>query len=404
MHLGLVTCEFFDAAVGRMGGFGFASRSVIRCFQRVPEAGVKVTTLAGEERLPGERRVDRVHGVPLVPYDHDGRKVLIQHCRAIRRVKADMLLTIDYRPSYDRIFLSLPRTPIAIWVRDPWTPEDQRRIATVRVPGDDAPARGTGHPNTTQLSRIARLAKLTRRRLAFVSPAPHLVARVEGTYGVPLAELPLLPNIIAQPTEPPRKSARPSVVFLGRLDPIKRPWVMAEIGRRMPDVDVYLLGQPHYAPGPGVWTPTDLPLNVKLMGHVDGPRKAELLDAAWLLVNTSIHEGLAISFLEALAHRTPVVAGLDPDGVVSRYGIYVGDYLGDGMASVDAYVTAIRALIDDPGRRARLGEAGQAWVAATHNHTNFLRQFGALCERLRVRLPVTATLAEPSESRILIPT
>jgi glycosyltransferase involved in cell wall biosynthesis len=404
MHLGLVTCEFFDAAVGRMGGFGFASRSVIRCVDRTPELGVRVTTLAGEPRFGGEPRVEQVHGHPVIPYDHDGRRVLIQHCRAIRAARPDMLLTIDYRPRYDRIFLSLPRTPVAIWVRDPWTPQDARRIATVRVPGDSSMARGVGHPETTQLRRIMRIARLTGRRIAFVSPAPHLVARVEATYGVALRELPLLPNIIGKPSDPSPKSARPSLVFLGRLDPIKRPWLMAEIGRRMPDVDIYLLGQAHYAPGPGTWTPTDLPPNVKLMGHVDGARKAELLSAAWLLVNTSIHEGLAISFLEALAHGTPLVAGLDPDGVVSRYGTYVGDHLGDGLAGVDAYVGAIRALLDDPGRRAQLADAGQAWVTATHSRDNFLRHFRELCRRLHVRLPTPAAVPARSDQRVLIPT
>ena len=67
------------------------------------------------------------------------------------------------------------------------------------------------------------------------------------------------------------------------------------------------------------------------MAHVNETRKRELLTRAWFIVNLSVHEGLAISFLEALACETPIVALVDPGGLVSSYGRYAGSFPGDGM-------------------------------------------------------------------------
>ena len=38
--------------------------------------------------------------------------------------KLDLILSIDYRIGYRRLFKILPRTPIIVWVRDPRPPED----------------------------------------------------------------------------------------------------------------------------------------------------------------------------------------------------------------------------------------------------------------------------------------
>ena len=121
---------------------------------------------------------------------------------------------------------------------------------------------------------------------------------------------------------PVTKSEKPRVIFLARLDPIKRPWLFVELARFFPAVEFLMLGQPHFH-GPGSWEAGDLPPNVKLLGHVEGTRKHQLVSSAWVLVNTSIHEGLPTSFLEALARETPLLSFTNQEDVVSRFGIYV---------------------------------------------------------------------------------
>ena len=115
------------------------------------------------------------------------------------------------------------------------------------------------------------------------------------------------------------KSPKPRVVFLGRLDPIKRPWVFVELAREFPHVEFLLLGQSHFH-GPGDWEPTNIPHNVRFLGHVGGEEKRALLASAWLLVNTSIHEALPVSFLEALVFQIPIVSCQNPEDIVSLSG------------------------------------------------------------------------------------
>jgi glycosyltransferase involved in cell wall biosynthesis len=171
-------------------------------------------------------------------------------------------------------------------------------------------------------------------------------------------------------------------VFLGRLDPIKRPWVFVEIARRMPDVDFILMGKAHFAP-PGAWVPEDLPPNVRWEGHIDGAAKQHAVSSAWALVNTSIHESLPVSFIEAFAAGTPVISTQDPGRLVTRFGTFVGRFDGDGLDSVPAFIDAIRRM--PPERSLSLGAAARSWATATHTPGCFESALLGLCAELRVR-------------------
>lgn len=181
---------------------------------------------------------------------------------------------------------------------------------------------------TTRLAWVARLSRLLGRPIGFASPAPHLHDRVWGAYGVRIPERPLLPNIIDVPGERIAKSVRPSVVFLGRLDPIKRPWIALE-----------------------------------------------------------------------LACRTPLIGSVDPDGVVSRYGIFTGHIDGSGLHEIDRFEGALTALLTDHQRRSALGVAGQGWVAATHSRARFLASFHRLCSVLGAPGPLS-TVAPHAPARL----
>ena len=61
---------------------------------------------------------------------------MIPFVRELRRARPDVLLSIDYRPSYDTTFKALPRTPMIVWVRDRAPPED---VAAVGRPDPGAP-------------------------------------------------------------------------------------------------------------------------------------------------------------------------------------------------------------------------------------------------------------------------
>jgi glycosyltransferase involved in cell wall biosynthesis len=375
--LGIVANEFFDRDVGRVGGFGWAAARVARCFGEDPELGVDVVFLTGEVKLSdgiGERIV---HGTRLLGLDSGASR----YARRVLRERLDLLLLIDYRPSYQPATLASRRTPVILWARDPRPPEDVARVSTLEIPGSPGiEPQGVSPIDCTSFSRVVRTARWWRRKVLVATTTPYLRAKVPDTYGIAPREIFTLPNIIDVPSGPVRKSVSPTVVFLGRLDPYKRPWIAAELARHFPEVTFLLLGQTHFR-GPGSWAPTNLPSNVRLLGHTDGAEKEAALAAAWVLVNTSIHEGLPVSFLEALACETPILSCQNPEDVASRFGVYVGRWDGAGLESLPAFTGGLRRLLDNAPLRERLGVEGRQWVAATHNRSRFLEAFADLCRR-----------------------
>ena len=377
IKLGIVANEFFERDVGRIGGFGWAAARVARCFGEDLDLGVDVVFLTGEVKVADTGGERIVHGTRLLGL-HGGAR---RYARRVRRARLDLLLLIDYRPGYQAAIRARQRTPLILWARDPRPPQDVARVSSLEIPG--APGiepQGIRPIDCTSFARIVRRARWWRRRVLVATTTPFLHAKVPGTYGIEPRDIFTLPNIIDVPFGRARKSASPTVVFLGRLDPYKRPWIAVELARLFPEVTFLFLGQTHFR-GAGSWAPIDLPSNVKLLGHVAGAEKEASLAAAWVLVNTSIHEGLPVSFLEALAWETPILSCQNPENVSSRFGVYVGCWNGTGLESVPAVAGGLRRLLDCAPLRDRLGAEGRQWVAATHTRSRFLETFADLCRR-----------------------
>lgn len=394
IKLGIVANEFYDLKLGRMGGFGWAARQVTNLFHEHPEYGVEVAFLNRTLQLGGDATNAQVHQTPLIMRP-EGRLASI---RRLRAEKFDLLLMIDYRVSYRFFAGVLPRTPIIVWVRDPRPPEDVQKINTLRIPGaESAWPQGIEEIDCTSLSKIIHASRLLGRRVMFATPAPGLTAKMPGTYGITPPRVSFLPNIINLNPGEVQKSARPCVVFLGRLDPCKRPWLFAKLAEQFPEVEFLFMGQSHFA-GEGAWRPLALPANVRMLGHVGEAEKLKRLASAWALVNTSIHEGLAISFLEALACETPLISCQNPEDAVSRFGIFVGRHDGTGLDGLPQFTEALKRLLQDTETRVRLGKEGRDWVTETHSRARFLSAFHALCVNLGVRQALNqATTLRTSE-------
>ena len=377
LRVGVVANEFFDPSLGGRGGFGWAARAVAETFAAAPELGVDVIFLSCHPRRAHPTGRARVEGTSVLLQ----RSTRVDYVRSLRRQRVDVLLTIDYRPNYWPILCGLPRTPVLVWVRDPRTPEDTEKILTLRIPGQDGVRpQGIDPIDCTSLRKIVLLSRLVRRPVRFASTAPeYLLDKARGAYELPVEELSFLPNPVGVSRAPEGRSGRPTALFLARLDPYKRPWLYVELARAFPEVEFLVTGEPHFH-GPGAWTPSALPGNVRLVGHVDGAEKARLLSSAWVLVNTSIHEGLPVSFLEALACETPIVSCNDPEGVVSRFGVYTGRCDGAGLEGLPRLQEGLASLLEDRARREQLGRAGRAWVEASHSRAGFLQAFSRLCD------------------------
>ena len=96
--------------------------------------------------------------------------------------------------------------------------------------------------------------------------------------------------------------------------------------------------------------------NLVLTGFVSEEEKSLILEKSWGLVNTSIREALPVSFLEALAHETPIISGEDPDGLTSSYGFKVKD---------DNYDEGLTRLIES-SEWVKKGKSGRKYIENVH--------------------------------------
>ncbi len=381
LKLGVITDEFFDASLGRLGGFGWAARRLGEIFNGDASLDVDLVYVAGEHYATPDRPEAQVHGSRVILRQHSR----LANVRAMQRERFDLLLTIDYNLGYSVYLRALPRTPAIVWVRDPRTPADAARILDVRIPdADDAVPQGLMSHDGRSLARIARDATFLRRRLMMATPTPLLVRKLAGAYGFEPWDFHLLPNPVGFAPTDRRKSAQPTVAFLARLDPYKRPWLFSELAQHFPQVEFRFLGQSHFT-GPGSFDTSNLPPNVRLLGHVGEAEKHRLLSEAWVAINTSIHEGLAVSFLEALACETPLLSCVNTGYVVSRFGIYTGAFDGSGVQSMDAFRAGLQTLLANAELRADLGARGRAWVQSVHSVPGFVENFNRLSSLIGVQ-------------------
>ena len=227
----------------------------------------------------------------------------------------------------------------------------------------------------------AFLALWARRTVRDATACLYLSESERDEYlaqGADSARLHLIPPSldISSPDSIPR-SSEPSVVYLGRLHPIKRVDVLldafARVRAELPDATLDVVGAPtahgeelRARAGEGVF----------FRGLIPEGEKARALASAQVFALLSASEGLPITPLEALACGTPVVlspgCGLpEVDGVA---GIVC-----DGSA--ESAAEALLTLLRDPERAHRLGEAGRA-LAAGYRREKVVPDLVGLLERL----------------------
>jgi glycosyltransferase involved in cell wall biosynthesis len=345
VHVCLVSTEFFDRRV--FGGFGRAVRAI---GAELAAAGVEVT--AAVPARGGRPRDCEIDGIRLREFrprsPRDAFAVMRDAGADVYHSQDPSLWTYVARRAAPRsrhvVTFRAPRT-VSEWLAE-W------RRGAGRNPTWPAYPLVVDNPLTARAVRGADRLYVTARFLG-----PKAVAK----YG--LAHEPaFLPTPLRLPDVDVAKSATPLVCFVGRFDWLKRPELFFELARRTPNARFVAVG---YAPEPRrdrevrrLATPIR---NLELRDPVDQFVSDELFRVfaeSWILVNTSVVEGLPTTFLEAAAYGCAVLSFHDPDGFATRFGHHARD--------IDDLAAGLAHLIEDDRWR-ELGAAGNAWVRATYD-------------------------------------
>jgi glycosyltransferase involved in cell wall biosynthesis len=341
-------------AWGVHGGFGYVTRTLARELSR---RGVEVSVVT--PRREGQREVEELDGFTVYGYPaHAGEPHVVRALRSrldslpyYRRADADVYHSEEV--SYNTVAAqraALDKTHI-ITFQDPYDGEEWARIAVVEPRYRMTPL---FKARIEAEKRI--LSSACHRAEALYTQAPFLSGRASRLYGVG-EDLPLLPNPVYVPLRKMHKAPTPTVCFLARWDPQKRVELFLDLAGRFPGVTFIAMGQGHDAARDSeIRHAHRARPNLRLTGFVTEEEKSRILEQSWALINTSIREALPVSFLEALAHETPIISGEDPDGITTEYGFRV-----EG----DEYAAGVEWLLGSDDWVGR-GRRGRTYVEGRH--------------------------------------
>lgn len=364
IKVGLLIDEFFGGAGTAFGGYGFLARKYIAKY--IPNDDIQVDVLLGK----GKRKfwAQHFHEDDVDLYRLPRNKHMAQ--RWLKKQNYDIYLSIELTTDFVLRHETDPNKKLILWIQDPRPQYEWDEINTVKL----FPESCYYNQKIYDLVHDWDLQK----RVTFISQGHFLNPKAIDLYNlnknVPIQYLPN-PVDIDYSFDASAFPKKDKIIFLGRIESVKRGWLFCEIAKRMPEYDFYMLGQSFREKDKNseiMGKYQNIP-NLHFAGHVDGIEKETYLKEAKILVNTSIHEALPVSFLEALAYGTVLVSNRNPENLTSKFGIHVGDVLGDGFDKVDLYVNAVKELMTDDKRRTELALSATEYVRNIHNVEKFTK-------------------------------
>lgn len=168
------------------------------------------------------------------------------------------------------------------------------------------------------------------------------------------------------------------VLWVSNLRPVKRPEIVLDLARRLPNVRFTLAGGA--LPGSDDYfrcvteAAQSIP-NLTCPGAVPYTDVGTMFSRAKIFLNTSQIEGFPNTFLQAWVRGVPVVAFFDPDSLIKQR------QLGHAATDLEDMVRAIVRLLADHDDRERIGERARAYAIAQfgpkHIASRYLEMLGA---------------------------
>jgi glycosyltransferase involved in cell wall biosynthesis len=173
---------------------------------------------------------------------------------------------------------------------------------------------------------------------------------------------------------PPSRPKRDTVLWVGRINPLKRPNAFLEIARRHPQercVIVMMKDETHVRLWQEIHEQAIAVPNLLVHENVAWHAMRGFFEEAKVLICTSEYEGFPNTFVQAAMAGTPILSwSVDPDGVLARYGI--------GMCahgSFDTLLSIVERFLSSPSLRDEYGSRASAYAVEHHRLSQVVQRF-----------------------------
>lgn len=365
IKVGLLVDEYFGAWRTAYGGYGFLAREIVA--KHLPSEEIELEVILGKQKnnpfWASSKIVDgiKIWRLPRLEF-------LIRRWLA----KSDFDCWLSIEMCYDYV-LKLDPNPyrkLILWIQDPRPKSVWDKIAKMRKVVD--------HNFHNQNSCDYVKAWFDQGRVKFITQGKSLSPLARELYSLPdYIEPDFVPNPVNIDFSFKFDISKKEkiVVFLGRLEAQKRAWIFCEIAKLMPEYDFYVMGKfyRNIEENKKALSPylDNKVKNLHFCGHLVGAEKNDLLRRARVLVNTSIWEGIPISWIEALSYGTLLVSSFDRDDLVRRFGAYVGEIKGDGEDSARYFVEPIKIFLENDVLYEEISLKAISYVRNVHNFKCF---------------------------------
>jgi len=379
IKVALLVDEFFGGADTGYGGYGFLAR---RGFcQYIPNDQITVDVLLRPNRLRHVGFKSAVKGLFITKSTKIDDVIVYETPRInscckkwLKKQNYDLYYTIELTTQSYKILKNETdySKKIIFSIQDPRPQYEWDEINTLKLCKEPV------YYNQKIYDFVHSLA-INGRIAIWNTHAHYIVDKAKDLYNLPQKpKYAYLPNPVPIDFSfnPQKHRKKNIIIFMGRLEDVKRGWLFCETAKKCPEYDFYVLGKRNKCKEgeKDVFEQYKDLANLHMEGYVDGSKKEQFLKDAKIIMVTSIHEAVQTAQLEAMAYGVIPVSNLNPDNITSEYGIWVGDVHGDGFESVDKYASAVKKIMGDEKLQKSLAKKSMQYIHKDRDYGHWAKE------------------------------
>lgn len=378
IKVGLLVEEFYDKDLGGFGGYGILAREYIAKY--IPNSEIEIEVIIGSNSKKEIKTIERdgikIHYLPKnwsSKIDVDFIYLnLVQNF--FKEQKFDVYLSIEMSRIAYEVMRREKDKKLILWVQDPRPDYDWEEIKSVPMSNEYDSYVNYYSKWEGRIQNL--LGKLNEEgRLILISQGEYLKRKAKDLYRLPEnTKIEYFPNPVVINDNFNIEDKRDNVLFLGRLTPVKRPWIYFELAKKFPENIFYVCGQGNEI-DEIIEKYKDVK-NLKFMGHVSGEEKDRLLRECKVLVNTSIHEAIPVSFLEAISYGQKLLSCQNPDDITKSNGYFTGTILGEGIDRIEEFQKGLEFCLNNYNEKEIIESIEK--IKENHNLDKFIKNMRAL--------------------------